>query len=54
MLDEEVIIHLMLFPALGWLPYATRHGKEIYRGEYRDTAEEALKFAKFALQEYIV
>lgn len=45
----NLVIHLLYYAPLGWLPYATIDDKEVYRGEYRSTPEEALKYAKDAL-----
>lgn len=47
-----LVVHLLHYPRLGWLPYATLGEKEVYRGEYRSTPEEALAFARLALPEH--
>ena len=46
---NNLTIHLLYYPRLGWLPFATEGEKEVYRGEYRATPEEALAFARIAL-----
>ena len=33
-------------PDYGFLPSVTEEGREVYRGEFRDTPEEALEHAK--------
>lgn len=42
-------INLLHYFPMGWLPSATREGKQVYRGEYHDTPEAALEAAKSAL-----
>ncbi len=50
---NSIVIHLLYYPRLGWLPSATFGEREIYRGEYRDTPEKALEFAKIAIDQHI-
>lgn len=39
-------LHIAHITNYGYLPSVTEEGREVYRGEFRDTPEEALEHAK--------